>query len=270
MNCKSSNLYYNVFLKIKEIINLSGYKYKFTNLQSDFESAIINEFKNVFSININIMGCFFHYVKALWAKLKELKIKIFKYKEYYDYLIKTLKYLIFLEDNIRITFFNLFSNLFIEIFINTYIEINDKQYFIKFINYYRKVWLNYKQFWDIDNNEINFTRTNNPCEIFHRRVNEFISLKNPKISFLIDSLFLLSKKYYLDYISNLGSPNKKIKNCLNIHLNTLELFKNSVNSFLEHKQLSLFFEEEYFKETEKDILITDLNDFYFDNDEEIN
>ena len=268
MNFKTGTLYNNVFSKIREIILLNNYKYKFKNLQSDFEIAIINELTKVLNPEINLMGCFFHYIKALWSKLKELKIKIFKYKIYYDYLIKTFKYLIFIEDTRRISFFNLFSILFIETFINTYTETNDKKYFIKFINYYRKVWLNYKQIWGDLNTDINFTRTNNPCEIYHRRVNELISLKNPKIFYFVDSLFLLSKKYYKDYISHLGTPNKKIKNCFLNHTNNLELFNNAINSFLEHKQLSILFEEIYYKDFYKDDFFDELDNFYYDEEEE--
>ena len=118
MNAKTGNLYHNVFLKLKEILLLSDYKFNFTHLQSDFESAIINEFKKVFNLEIIVNGCYFHYIKALWFKLRDLKIKKYKYKKYYHYLIKTFKFLIFIEDELRIYFFNTFSVLFIEIYIN--------------------------------------------------------------------------------------------------------------------------------------------------------
>ena len=168
----------------------------------------------------------------------------------------------------RIYFFNTFSVLFIEIYINNYIENNDKKIFIKFINYYRKFWLNYKQLWGDLTSEINFTKTNNPCENFYRRLNELIFFKNPKIYYLVDNLFLLSKKYYLNYITNLGSPNKKIKNCLNLHLNTLNEFKTAIDSFLEHKQLNKLFENKYYLEITEKNEFNDLDNYYFDEENE--
>ena len=64
--------------------------------------------------------------------------------------------------------------------------------FIKYNNYFRKLWLNFKKCWGENLSEINFTKTNNLCEIYHRRLNDLISIKNPKISCLDKNLFLLS------------------------------------------------------------------------------
>ena len=65
MNTKSKTLYNNVFNKLKELLILSNYSFNFKYLQTDFEKSIIEEFRNVFSLNINILGCFFHYNKAI-------------------------------------------------------------------------------------------------------------------------------------------------------------------------------------------------------------
>ena len=65
MSTKTSTLYNNVFNKIKEIILLSEYNFNLSHLQSDFEIAIIKEFKNVFSVKINILGCYFLFIKAI-------------------------------------------------------------------------------------------------------------------------------------------------------------------------------------------------------------
>ena len=65
-----------------------------------------------------------------------------------------------------------------------------------FINYYQNFWLRYTQIWSKYKVDVKFTRTNNPCEIFHKHLNELISLKNPRISFLVENLFNLINKYY--------------------------------------------------------------------------
>ena len=61
----------------------------------------------------------------------------------------------------------------------------------------------------MNNDDFNFTRTNNSYEIFHRRLNDLISFKKTKISYFVDILFNINKNYYQEYIMHLGSPHKK-------------------------------------------------------------
>ena len=80
-------------------------------------------------------------------------------------------------------------------------KINWSNY-VAFFNYYEKQWLNYEQSWNDINIKFNFTRTNNPCETFHRRLNAFVEIKNPRLSYLAHCFFEITKKYYLSYNLN--------------------------------------------------------------------
>ena len=265
MTSKTSIIYKNIYKKIKQILLLKEHNYNFLFLQSDFEKSLINEFKNIFNKKINILGCFFHYLKAIWGKLKNLNIKKFKYKLYYNYLIRTFKLLIFLDNSIKIPFFNLFSVLFIEIYVNIFIDSSDRKNFVCFINYFRAVWINYQQYWESSSNEINFTRTNNPCEIFHRSLNYEISMKNPKIAYLIDILYKITQNEYSKYTLNIGSPNKKNKTDEISHKNCIENFKEIVVKFLQHKDIGILFNENFYNEDDREIW-DHFNEFYFEED----
>ena len=63
----------------------------------------------------------------------------------------------------------------------------------------------------MDNNTIR-NRTNNICESFQRKLNYEICHFHPKISFLIEHLKKITKKYYEDYIKLIisNSNNKKL------------------------------------------------------------
>ena len=95
-----------------------------------------------------------------------------------------------------------------------------------------------------------------------------ISMKNPKISYLVDTLFQMSKKNYLDYILNIGisSPHKKSKLCEEDHNFRVNIFSIAINNFLEHKDINLLFNEEYYLENNNETW-DNLNDMFFDEDE---
>lgn len=67
----------------------------------------------------------------------------------------------------------------------------------------------------MDNDKIK-NRTNNIYESFHRKLNHKIAHYHPKISFLIEHLKKITKKYYDEYIniitSNVHNKNKKEEN----------------------------------------------------------
>ena len=80
MSHKSYDIYYYVFKFIKTIIRKQWLKLELKNIifMLDFEKSSRKALKDIFSES-NILGCYFHYVKALWSKAKKegLTKKIF-------------------------------------------------------------------------------------------------------------------------------------------------------------------------------------------------
>ena len=72
MSNKYYNVYYYVFKFIKTIIKKQGLKFDLKNtvFMLDFEKSSRKALKNIFSES-NILGCYFHYVKALLSKAKK-------------------------------------------------------------------------------------------------------------------------------------------------------------------------------------------------------
>ena len=52
-------------------------------------------------------------------------------------------------------------------------------------------------------------KTNNPCEIFNKLLNSRVSLKNPRISYLIDNIFNLISSNYKECCDIMISTIKK-------------------------------------------------------------
>ena len=72
MSHKSNDIYYYVFNFIKTIIKKLGLKLDLKNtvFMFDFEKSSRKALKDIFSES-NILGCYFHYVKALCSKAKK-------------------------------------------------------------------------------------------------------------------------------------------------------------------------------------------------------
>lgn len=252
LNRKTETIYQNTFKKIKDIFDELNFTVSFKYLQCDFEKALFKSFLKVFGENVTFQGCFFHYVKALWDNLKSFGLFKNKYSCYNIKLIKSLKFLIFLEEKERKDFFNRFKLLFIEYFINTYVEIDDRKGYIKFINYYQNNWISFSQFWGNLTSRENFTRTNNYCEIFNRRLNEEVSLTGPKISYLADILFNFSKRYYQEVITSLGTPIKRSKLNFTEHNQILSDYKDAIFEFEIKNDIFQFFNHRYFSSERDD------------------
>lgn len=73
MKSKSENSYINLFENLKLIIKENNIDIDFSNLyiMSDFEVSLSNAIKNCFQDSV-IVGCFFHYVKAIVNKFKHI------------------------------------------------------------------------------------------------------------------------------------------------------------------------------------------------------
>ena len=184
------------------------------------------------------MGCWFHFTQCLVNKLKKLKISVNKYKNINLKLIYLFKYFPFLEKDIKNSLFKLFKIPFIE-FNNIFdIDLNDKNKFVSFINYFEKNWLNFTHNSKIINLEkqeteiqMKWERTNNPCEIFNKLLNSRISLNKPRISYLTDHLFNIILSQYNECCNNLASPIKAV-NKPDLFSKNFNIYLDKVNNFL--------------------------------------
>ena len=166
---------------------------------SDFEIGLRKSIKKNFD-NCLLEGCFFHYSKAIWKKIK--KLKLFSNNLRYNTIILAfiLKSYPFIKEDKRDKYCEKIEN-----FCN-----NLGGRYIKLKNYFFKYWKSCELFnFTYVNNEIIENRTNNICECFHSKLNRKIAHFHPKMSFLVNELKEITKTYYNDYIDTLS--NIKIK-----------------------------------------------------------
>ena len=126
---------------------------------SDFEIALRNAIKNCFPDSV-IVGCFFHYVKAIVNKFKQLGLLKKKYfLNIYKILFYFKIYPFLYEEDQR----NLLDFI-IETFINSE-NIKSNKNIIKFLIYFLKNWYgtSFTHFLDLTGNKLNI-RTNNIAE----------------------------------------------------------------------------------------------------------
>ena len=168
---------------------------------ADFEDKLREAIKKNFP-DSQILGCYFHFIKNLYNKLKLLGLTTKKN------IRSSLKFLFF---------FKIFPFLknenkeeYIKDIINYYItesNTNLKKY-VLFIKYFLKTWYGKEimSYETLNNKDIKF-RTDNPVESFHKKLNSFIKSRKPKLSYFVEHLLELIKETYDSYIINLNSVN---------------------------------------------------------------
>jgi hypothetical protein len=164
--------------------------------------------------NFKLKGCYFHYIKNIWAKAKKLGLCRKKFIDKTKLIIFALKIITFIKSENLNSFFTEITN-FIASFNN-----EEKAVFNKFTNYYSKIWLktNFIHF-DLAYNENYTCRTNNLCESFHNTLTYSIEHPHPKLAIYIEEMIKIVKSYF----------NKSINNLVNIKTNT-EYKDNTFNS----------------------------------------
>ena len=191
----------------------------------DFEKGARKAIKKVFP-KCKLLGCYFHYTKALWNKAK--KQGLFKkeiFKDTYT-LIFSLKIYVFIPTEEKKEYLERLKNLY-----------KEKRQFKSFLYYFEKYWSvnDFLNFEDCDRTDF-IDRTDNACENFHNNLNKLVGISHPKISFLIDKIKIYTKGQFdklidclLLKIENIQKTysvyedifnfTKKIKNKYNIKLN---------------------------------------------------
>ena len=201
MSSKNEDLYLEIFEQLKKIIfKITKKKLPKIKIMCDFELGLRRAIKNSFE-DCSLQGCYFHYCKAIWNKIKKLHLFKKKLRIHMMFLSFTIKAYPFIQDGKREDYCAKIES-FCTSLKGNYVKFNE--YFVK---YWKKA--NIFNFTELNNNTIR-NRTNNICESFHRKLNYEISHFHPKISFLIAHLKKITKKYYEDYI-NLIISNSNIK-----------------------------------------------------------
>jgi len=170
---KSEKLYLSAFQTLRNILEEEELVVKPELIMMDFEIGMQNAVKKAFKLSDkNIVGCYFHYVKAIITKAQ--KLGILKRKQENPTaktLIGLLKILSHCPLSEREDMFAEIENIY---------KGKGKNY-EAYLKYFRKTWLrndfleglfkSYKE-----NSNINFIRTNNPCEIFNKYLGNFFFL----------------------------------------------------------------------------------------------
>ena len=229
LNAKSEEIYNEVFEKIivlvKSHTNLKSFKD--IKIMSDFEIGLRRAIKNKFE-DCLLDGCYFHYCKAIWKKIK--KLNLFKKKLRYNTIIIVfcMKAYPFIKDDKKENFYNK-----MEVYCN-----NLGANYIKLINYFNKYWKDCDIFnFSETSNKIIENRTNNICESFHSKLNRKISHFHPKMSYLVNELKILTKEYYDEYICSLSKIKNKKESPNYIAKDIFEFIKKFVNVSKENFDL---------------------------------
>ena len=106
-----------------------------------------------------------------------------------------------------------------ETYINELFEFSKKSNskYEKFINYYKRSWLNssFLEFDQICDWEI-YNRTNNICESFNHKINSTNGYPHPKLAILIEKLKEITVNYYQSYINKFFKEDKNVNNSINL------------------------------------------------------
>ena len=201
LNSKSEEIYNKVFGELVALIKTHTKIKDFDGIKimCDFELPLRKAIKNNFK-NCLLDGCYFHYAKEIWKKIK--KLKLFKKKLRYETIIVAfiIKVYPFIKDDKRENYCQQIK-LYCDNLGGNYPKLN-----LYFIKYWKECSIfNFTN----TTNEIIINRTNNICETFHSKINRNISHYHPKMSYLVDELKNITKSYYDDYIKNLSILKKE-------------------------------------------------------------
>ena len=229
---------------------------------SDFELGIRGTIKQTFDGAL-LKGCYFHFCKAIWGKIK--KYNLFKKELRINTLILAfiIKSYPFIKENNREKYCEK---------IEEYCK-NLKGNYIKLYNYFSKYWKTNKlfNFTYLNDNRI-LKRTNNVVENFHSKLNRYISHFHPKSSYLVNELKKLTKEYYDSYIIKLSKRNEEEININYIAKDIINFIKkfvdvHKVNFDIDNLNQFIKLDGESFYELNLLILnsITDCKDDAIDN-----
>ena len=81
---------------------------------------------------------------------------------------------------------------------------------------------------------MDFTRTNNHCEVFHKNLNAKVERTFPRLSYLASSLAEITKEAFVDIIRNLSSPKKTKASEINIYKKYIGNILAEMKEFMDY------------------------------------
>ena len=231
---KTERLYKFAFDSLISVAKQEGFELNPQLIMADFETGLINAIKSSFRVTNTkegpkIVNCYFHYVKALIKKAKQLRlITKTNYDDKTKLLIGLLKILSHCPAEKRKDFFAEIELLY---------KSSGEKY-KNYLKYFSKQWLNnpfleelcavYKK-----NIDVHFIRTNNPCELFNKYISKKIlysssfsiidqvfGVKKPRAGFFIEKLKEIEFTFRGDYLD--GCQGRRRKKKYNFQKNPLE------------------------------------------------
>ena len=175
MTSKSEHLYTAVALAIHELVA----EFNSSIAMCDFEKASLNAFKTVFT-NITIVGCWFHYTKAIHDKVQKIGLaKLYKTNKSFKKWVHELMALPFLpEEDITSTYFAI-KKSFVDL-TPTEMEL------VKSLeNYFYKTWIDGNESMSVFYYQFS---TNNNAESYHKSLKSNIKTSHPNIWKFLSSL----------------------------------------------------------------------------------
>ena len=174
---KSEALYFHAFSDLKAIATQHEFSLKPLLVMSDFELGLRNAIMKVWDLkDENMVGCYFHFVKACITRCTTLGLLPRKAENKETKLMLGLiKILVHCKEELRNEFFEEIKDLF----------KNKGKGFVKFFEYFKQTWLQrHKGFLDglikayLKNSEdVHFIRTNNPCELYNKYLGKLVLIQ---------------------------------------------------------------------------------------------
>ena len=187
---------------------------------------------------------FFYYIKNLYDNLKSRELFRRKFYTLNKHIISVLRYLPFVDSLRRKTFWLFYKKEIIENIIIVEIqETSERSSYVSFLYYYEKNWLVYEQLWEKFNiSNVAFARTNNPAEIFNRRLNQLVIRANSKLNISMSALRICAKESKRAFVSSISSP-KKTKLTTEDHIQKIKKFCTIIDEFNRNKLLEKLLEK---------------------------
>ena len=269
MSHKSYDSYFYVFDFIQKLLKKEKIELDIKNIffMLDFEKASRRALKTIFP-DSRILGCYFHYVKALWSKAKKegLTKKNIIFDTYI--LIFAFKMFQFIQQNKKGEFIEEIKKLY-----------SEKKQYEKFISYFERNWrhCNFLNLAVLEQEEID-ERTDNQCEIFHRKLNQIINNPHPKVSKLIEKIKEYSIEQFHILAENIILNVESKNNDINIYTDIFKFVKNLKVKYKKELSLNLLKnlnkeEKDKIKEISigiiKEIMNIEINDESNENNEDI-
>jgi hypothetical protein len=192
---KKAFLYESIFTNILLLARRNRIEIDPQYLMCDFEEGLRSAFRKTFP-RAKIMGCYFHFCKALWDRVRKVGLATSEVLSRTYTLIMFCKILVHIPIEERKTIWQ---------FVLSRIQhdseekgkdpeskVKEERFrhnFKQFTNYFEKNWLGvYYVESASPNNDVLFVRTNNICERYNKRLGEKISITKPRMSILVAKL----------------------------------------------------------------------------------